>query len=136
MSNLRRSWRILRKSQIIHAGLGGGIAEGKGRKRRIDGWPLPSFPVMRLVGVMWTGGFEGKTLLHTGKYIKYPQNSKCQRWFKRVSSKKVRACPNLPPKEERPPQGFRLLVGTVLRETVVSRKNVMRRIFIISFSRF
>ena len=77
-------------------------------------------------------GFEGKTLLHTGKYIKYPQNSKCQRWFKRVSRKKVRACPNLPPKEERPPQGFRLLVGTVLRETAVSRKNVMRRIFIIS----
>ena len=41
-------------------------------------------------------GFEGKTLLHTGKYIKYPKNSKCQRWLKRVSSKKVRACPCLP----------------------------------------
>lgn len=42
--------------------------------------------------------FEGKTLLHTGKYIKYPKNSKRQRWLKRVSSKKVRACPCLPQK--------------------------------------
>ena len=23
-------------------------------------------------------GFDGKTLLHTGKYIKYPKNSNCQ----------------------------------------------------------
>lgn len=36
-------------------------------------------------------GFEGRTLLHTGKYIKYPKNSKCQKWLKRVSGKKVRA---------------------------------------------
>ena len=43
-------------------------------------------------------GFEGRTLLHTGKYIKYPKNSKCQRWLKRVSSKKVRSCPCLPRK--------------------------------------
>ena len=42
--------------------------------------------------------FEGKTLLHTGKYIKYPKNSKCQRWLKRVSNKKVRACLYLPQK--------------------------------------
>ena len=42
--------------------------------------------------------FEGKTLLHTGKYIKYPKNSKCQRWLKRVSAKKVRAYPCLPQK--------------------------------------
>ena len=42
--------------------------------------------------------FQGRTLLHTGKYIKYPKNSKCQRWLKRVSGKKVRACPNLPKK--------------------------------------
>ena len=42
--------------------------------------------------------FEGRTLLHTGKYIKYPKNSKCQRWLKRVSSKKVRAYPYLPQK--------------------------------------
>lgn len=42
--------------------------------------------------------FEGKTLLHTGKYIKYPKNSKCQRWLKRVSNKKVRTCPYLPKK--------------------------------------
>ena len=43
-------------------------------------------------------GFEGRTLLHTGKYIKYPKNSNCQRWMKRVTSKKVRACPHLPQK--------------------------------------
>ena len=42
--------------------------------------------------------FEGRTLLHTGKYIKYPKNSKCQRWLKQVSDKKVRAYPN-PPKK-------------------------------------
>lgn len=42
--------------------------------------------------------FEGRTLLHTGYYIKYPKNSKCQHWLKRVSGKKVRACPNLPKK--------------------------------------
>jgi hypothetical protein len=42
--------------------------------------------------------FEGKTLLHTGYYIKYPKNSKCQRWLKRVSIKKVRVYPYLPQK--------------------------------------
>lgn len=42
--------------------------------------------------------FEGKTLLHTGYYIKYPKNSKCQRWLKRESNKKVRACSGLPQK--------------------------------------
>lgn len=43
-------------------------------------------------------GFEGRTLLHTGKYIKYPKNSKCQRWLKRMSNKKVRAYSCLPQK--------------------------------------
>ena len=43
-------------------------------------------------------GFEGRTLLHTGKYIKYPKNSKCQQWLKRASGKKVRAYPCLPQK--------------------------------------
>lgn len=43
-------------------------------------------------------GFEGRTLLHTGYYIKYPKNSKCQRWLKRVSNKKVRAYPSFPQK--------------------------------------
>ena len=42
--------------------------------------------------------FEGKTLLHTGYYIKYPKNSKCQRWLKRISGKRVRAYPCLPQK--------------------------------------
>jgi len=35
-------------------------------------------------------GFDGRTLLHTGKYIKYPKNSNCQRWMKRLTSKKTR----------------------------------------------
>lgn len=35
-------------------------------------------------------GFNGKTLLHSGKYIKYPKNSNCQRWMKRLTSKKAR----------------------------------------------
>ncbi len=43
-------------------------------------------------------GFGGRTLLHTGKYIKYPKNSKCQQWLKRVSNKKVRTYPFLPQK--------------------------------------
>ena len=42
--------------------------------------------------------FEGRTLLHTGYYIKYPKNSKCQRWLKRISGKKVRTYPCLPQK--------------------------------------
>ena len=27
-------------------------------------------------------GFDGRTLLHTGKYIKYPKNSRSQSWIK------------------------------------------------------
>ena len=41
-------------------------------------------------------GFDGNTLLHSGKYIKYPKNSNCQRWMKRETSRKfgtVRICP-------------------------------------------
>lgn len=40
-------------------------------------------------------GFDGSTLLHSGKYIKYPKNSNCQRWMKRLTSKKVRRYPEL-----------------------------------------
>jgi len=40
-------------------------------------------------------GFDGRTLLHSGKYIKYPKNSNCQRWMKRLTSKKARRCPEL-----------------------------------------
>ena len=43
-------------------------------------------------------GFEGRTLLHSGKYIKYPKNSKCQRWIKRETSRRMRKCQGLPPK--------------------------------------
>ena len=39
--------------------------------------------------------FDGQTLLHSGKYIKYPKNSNCQRRMKRLTSKKVRRCPEL-----------------------------------------
>lgn len=40
-------------------------------------------------------GFDGVTLLHSGKYIKYPKNSNCQRWMKQLTSKKARRCPEL-----------------------------------------
>ena len=40
-------------------------------------------------------GFDGQTLLHSGKYIKYPKNSNCQRWMKRLTSKKARRYPEL-----------------------------------------
>lgn len=34
--------------------------------------------------------FDGFTLLHSGKYIKCPKNSNCQRWMKRLTSKRYR----------------------------------------------
>ena len=43
-------------------------------------------------------GFDGDTLLHSGKYIKYPKNSNCQRWMKRETSRKSRNCQDLPRK--------------------------------------
>ena len=43
-------------------------------------------------------GFDGDTLLHSGKYIKYPKNSNCQRWIKRETSRRFRNCKELPPK--------------------------------------
>ena len=43
-------------------------------------------------------GFDGRTLLHTGKYIKYPKNSSCQRWIKRETSRRIRRCRNTPVK--------------------------------------
>ena len=43
-------------------------------------------------------GFDGDTLLHSGKYIKYPKNSNCQRWIKRETSRRFRNCKNLPKK--------------------------------------
>ena len=43
-------------------------------------------------------GFDGKTLRHTGKYIKYPKNSNCQRWIKRETSRRIRRCRDVPVK--------------------------------------
>ena len=43
-------------------------------------------------------GFSGRTLLHTGKYIKYPKNSNCQRWIKRETSRRIRRCRDVPAK--------------------------------------
>lgn len=43
-------------------------------------------------------GFSGKTLLHTGEYIKYPKNSNCQRWIKRQTSRRIRRCQDVPVK--------------------------------------
>ena len=40
-------------------------------------------------------GFDGTTPLHSGKYIKYPKNSNCQRWMQRLTSKKARRCRDL-----------------------------------------
>jgi len=39
-------------------------------------------------------GFDGRTLLHTGKYIKYPKNSNCQRWIKQETRRRSHNCRN------------------------------------------
>ena len=54
---------------------------------------LTSYKTQMKVYVDW--GFDGSTLLHSGKYIKYPKNSNCQRWMKRLTSKKARRYPEL-----------------------------------------
>lgn len=43
-------------------------------------------------------GFSGRTLLHTGEYIKYHNNSNCQRWIKRDTSRRIRRCRDVPVK--------------------------------------
>ena len=43
-------------------------------------------------------GFSGRTLLHTGKYIKYPKNSNRQRLCKKASNARVRRYMDLPSK--------------------------------------
>ena len=63
-------------------------------------------------------GFDGRTLLHTGKYIKYPRvylktpnapghimsfqihpkNSRSQSWIKLETSRRIRSCRNAPAK--------------------------------------
>ncbi|MDD3231425.1 MAG: hypothetical protein PHE09_19765 [Oscillospiraceae bacterium] len=43
-------------------------------------------------------GFIGETLLHSGKYIKYPKNSNCQKWIKRETSRRIRNCQYVPRK--------------------------------------
>ena len=43
-------------------------------------------------------GFDGKTLLHSGKYIKYPRNSAMQNWMKRKTSRRIRCCRDVPAK--------------------------------------
>ena len=43
-------------------------------------------------------GFNGKTLYHSGKYIKYPKNSNCQRWIKKETSRRIRNCRSIPVK--------------------------------------
>lgn len=39
-------------------------------------------------------GFDGRTLLHTGRYIKYPKNSNCQRWIKQETRRRNHNCRN------------------------------------------
>ena len=43
-------------------------------------------------------GFDGKTLLHSGKYIKYPKNSSRQNEAKRISRRAERRCEDAPVK--------------------------------------
>ena len=42
--------------------------------------------------------FTGRTLLHSGKYIKYPEDSNAQQWMKRRASRMVRKCADVPKK--------------------------------------
>lgn len=44
------------------------------------------------------GGFDAQMLLHSGKHIKYPKNSNCQRWIKRETSRRIRGCRSVPMK--------------------------------------
>lgn len=37
-------------------------------------------------------GYDGSTLLHSGKYIKHIKNSNCQRWMKKETSRRIRNC--------------------------------------------
>lgn len=41
-------------------------------------------------------GFGGDTLLHSGKSIKYPKNSNCQRWMKHTTGHRVRHFKDIP----------------------------------------
>ena len=43
-------------------------------------------------------GFDGNTLLHSGKHIKYPKNSDRQKWAKRLSRARERRCDDAPVK--------------------------------------
>lgn len=43
-------------------------------------------------------GFDGHTLLHTGKYFKYPKNSNCQKWIKRETGRRMRNRKDVLPK--------------------------------------
>lgn len=42
--------------------------------------------------------FVGGVWQETGKYVKYPKNSKSQQYLKKLSSHRVRHCPYLPAK--------------------------------------
>ena len=37
-------------------------------------------------------GYDGSTLLHGGKHIKYPKNSSRQGWMKKETSRRIRNC--------------------------------------------
>ena len=59
-------------------------------------------------------GFCGRTLLHTGKYIKYPKNSNCQRWIKERNKPPDSQMQGCSCKRQLLPSALRLLVDTVL----------------------
>ena len=74
---LRRIWSIQKSDRLLRIINYGGYAPHRGY---ID------------------YGFNGRTLLHTGKYIKYPKNSNYQRWIKRETGRRIRRCRNVPAK--------------------------------------
>ena len=51
-----------------------------------------------LLHIINYGNHDGRTLLHTGKYIKYPKNSRSQSWIKLETSRRIRSCRNAPAK--------------------------------------
>ena len=62
--------------------------------------------LLRIINTRWYAphrgyidwGFTGTTLLHSGKYIKDPKNSNCQKWIKRETGRRIRNCEDVPAK--------------------------------------
>ena len=81
------------------------LQKQKRRLRRIHTYKKQN----RLLNIIQTGGyaphrgyidwgFTGKTLLHSGKHIKYPKNSEKQKWIKTETSRRLRHYKHIPKK--------------------------------------